>query len=273
MKSLKKVVKSIVSLLIPYRIRKLIFFLFGDTLKSFDAYKKNMFSHISTLREIGFYPSHVIDVGAYHGMWTKEVFTIFPESCFLMVEPQASKQLELEKVASASSKMSYEIALLGESIKDDVKFYEMETGSSIYEENTAFPRNVNYLKMTTLDNLISKKNAIQSCFLKLDVQGAEIDVLKGARKVLENTEFILLEVSTLNYNEKAPLFADIIKYLESIGFILFDICDERRKENNILFQLDIIFIKKQSEYRKKVDFTNKASISNELLDELHPATN
>ena len=258
MKSLKKTIKATLGRLVPYKVRKSIFLLFRSTLKPYDTCVKNMFSHIKILREIGFYPSHIIDIGAYHGMWTKELSTIFPESYFLMIEPQASKKSALEKVASTSPGIAFEIALLGDSVKDKVKFYEMETGSSIYEENTASPREANYLKMNTLDNLLPKDDIIERCFLKLDVQGAEIDVLKGATKVLEKTEFILLEVSTLNYNENAPLFADVIKYLESIGFILFDICDERRRENNILFQLDLIFIKKDSIYREKVDFTEKA---------------
>ena len=93
-----------------------------------------------------------------------------------------------------------------------------------------------------------------NCFIKLDVQGAEIDVLKGATALLKKAEFLLLEISTLNYNYKAPQFTDVIIFLKDIGFVLFDICDKRRMKNEVLYQTDMIFVKESSPIRRSVDF-------------------
>ena len=215
---------------------------------------KNMFQHINLIKDMGFTPSFIIDVGAYIGDWTKDVIKIFPESKFLMVEPQPSKSSRLTNFANSHHLVSFESKLVGESEKRDVKFFDMETGSSIYEENTSFGRSITYLPMTTLDKLAIFHELKGEGLLKLDVQGAELDVLKGAKNILSSIEFLLLEVSTLNYNQGAPLVAEVISLLDGIGYCIFDICDERRTENNVLFQIDILFVKKSSKYRAIVDF-------------------
>ncbi len=215
----------------------------------------HVFHHIANLRKIGFKPGLIVDGGAYVGKWTESVHEIFPESTFLMLEAQTSKKPILQKIVDKYDNVKLEIGLLGDSEKEGIEFYEMETGSSIYEENTHHNRNKVTLNMTTLDAVAAKYPTEGSCFIKLDVQGAEIDILKGATQLLKRTEFVMLEVSTLNFNENAPQFADVVIFMKSIGFVLFDICDEHRKgESQVLFQMDLIFIKETSDIRKSIDF-------------------
>jgi hypothetical protein len=153
--------------------------------------------------------------------------------------------------------VSLESSLLGDVEKDAVEFYQMGSGSSIYEENTDYFREKVTLRMQTLDAIIQKKYMMpENCFIKLDVQGAEIDVLKGAPYLLKRAEFILLEISTLNYNYKAPQFTDVIIFLKEMGFVLFDICDERRLKNEVLYQTDMSFVKESSAIRNAVDFND-----------------
>jgi len=197
----------------------------------------------------------IIDVGACFGEWTKNVRTVFPESTFIMIEPQMSQKSYLHEITSKYENVKLELSLVGESEKDQVEFYEMGTGSSLYWENTDYSRQKTVLKMETVDSIIKKiYQTPNNCFLKLDVQGAEIDVLKGSAELLKKTEFILVEISTLNYSDKAPQFADVIIFLKDAGFVLFDIFDERRLENEVLYQTDMIFAKESSGIRKSVDF-------------------
>ena len=87
------------------------------------------------------------------------------------------------------------------------------------------------------------------------MQGAEIDVLEGATATLQKTDFVLLEASLLNYNQGAPLIADLIAWLDKKDFVLFDICDQQRRNNNTtLVQADLLFSKRNSTVRKKVNF-------------------
>ncbi|WP_145949530.1 FkbM family methyltransferase [Paenibacillus sp. Y412MC10] len=84
--------------------------------------------------------------------------------------------------------------------------------------------------------------------MKLDVQGYELEVLKGAEQTLKDVELVLLEASVRPYNEDAPLFYDVINYMKKNGFIVFDICSLMRKPNsNILLQVDLLFVNENSE--------------------------
>nr|WKN36970.1 FkbM family methyltransferase [Tunicatimonas sp. TK19036] len=251
---IKQIIKSGLKAFVSPAIRRRVYDAIGSTLDSSPIPKYNMFRHITILKELGFHPPFIVDVGAYAGEWTKKVLDIYPNATYLMVEAQPSKKNNLEKIAQQYDNVHLEIALLGETEKENIRFFEMETGSSIYEEKTEFKRREIHLNMCMLDSIVSKYEVDRDCFLKLDVQGAEIDVLKGAQSFLSSTEFIMLEASTLNYNEQAPLFAEVIQFLYEKGFILFDICDERRMSNHILFQIDLIFVRGSSPYRASVNF-------------------
>ena len=62
---------------------------------------------------------------------------------------------------------------------------------------------------------------IQSCdFLKVDVQGAELDVLKGATRTLGKTVVVELEVEFVPLYKNQPLFAEIDIFMRKNGFLL-----------------------------------------------------
>jgi FkbM family methyltransferase len=220
------------------------------------ANNESMFYYINNLKRLGYNPNVVIDIGAYHGEWTLETKAIFPGSKFLMLEAQHAKEQYLEKIAKEHKNVFYKIGLIGKEYNDKVPFYELETGSSVYEEMTHYDRKLTYYPMMTLDSVVQEFNLDGEFFVKLDVQGAELDVLEGATKTLEKVNFILLEASLLDYNNGAPLIAEVIQYMNTKDFVLFDICDQRRKEDAVLFQVDLIFSKRNSMIRKKVNFTS-----------------
>src|SRR3989337_1943755 len=251
---IKHILKSIYKKALSNDQRVKLYGILGATLDSKPILKYDMFHHIRVLKKLGFSPDFIVDAGAYKGGWTQQVLKIYPESTFLMIEAQSSKAADLNVLTEQFKNVHLENILLGDSERENVTFFEMETGSSIYHENTSNKRSETLLEMKTLDSITAKYKIKGDCFLKMDVQGAEIDILKGAEKFLNLTEFILLEVSTLDYNENSPDFAQVIQYLHKIGFLLFDICDEHRTDENVLFQVDLIFVKSSSRFREAVNF-------------------
>ena len=75
---------------------------------------------------------------------------------------------------------------------------------------------------TTLDLVLPEQpyDAEGFPYLVLDVQGAELEVLKGSRILLKKTDVIMTEVSTRELYKNAPLYGDMIKWLEIEGFTL-----------------------------------------------------
>ena len=207
------------------------------------------------LKEKGFAPENVVDCGAYVGNWTRMVKRNFPGANILMIEPQQDKKPLLAQVQNEfPGTVDYVQCLLGPESKPAVAFFEMESGSSVLPELTNVPRKTVALRMTTLDDVLRERKIAKATFLKLDVQGYELEVLKGAKEALKNAEVILLEVSFLLYNQSGPLFHEVVDFMKIHGFLVYDICPLQRWADNTPFQADVFFVKNDSPFRL-VDFT------------------
>ena len=210
---------------------------------------------LQRLKTLGFRPQGILDIGAYDGEWMRMAKTVFPESKVLMVEAQPEKEPILNAACKTyNGSVEYLIALLGQSNQEAVPFFQMHTpfgstGSSLYEEQTSFERHMVSLPMHRLDDLLALRPSTCFSFIKLDVQGAEMDVLSGGPKALNGAEAVLLEVSFLEYNKGAPQFADVVAFMNAKGFVVFDILDCFRAKRDILFQGDILFVRKDSPLR------------------------
>lgn len=198
----------------------------------------------SVLENLGWCPRTVLDIGGYKGHWTRAVQTMFPNARFAIVEPNRHKELE-----TLSSPVYYEV--LSSEIKEIPWYSNMTTGDSIYKELTRHYASVNpsTRMTTTLDILFPNQRF--DC-IKLDCQGAELDILKGGATLLESTDVLLIECSFAGkYNQGAPSFTDYIGYLDSIGFSPVDIT-ELHRANNILCQIDILFVRKTSQLWERI---------------------
>lgn len=202
------------------------------------------------LKSAGYDPHFVVDIGAYHGDWTREFKKIYPAAEMLMLEAQEKKRAVLERVcADFGDTARCQIALLGATSGAKVNFNEMETGSSVYEELSSVDRNVVEKTVVSLDELL-KDGKQPVDFLKLDVQGYELEVLRGATQAMKQAQFVLLEVSVLPYNKGAPLIGDVIQFMSEHQFRIFDYCSQMRRSNGFLQQTDILFAREGSIFLK-----------------------
>lgn len=199
------------------------------------------------LRARGFIPGTIIDIGAHTGEWTKTIKTIFPETPVLMIEARQEAETDLAQVSGCYKDVSYKMALLGASNRECVPFHVQGTGSSIYPERSDEPSSLRVIEMTTLDNVVG--NMRPPFLQKLDVQGAELDVLRGASRTLQNTEIIQLEVPLLSYNDGAPELGQIIIFMNERGFAPYEIAGLVRPFNSHLVQIDMIFVRATSKLR------------------------
>ena len=100
-------------------------------------------------------------------------------------------------------------------------------------------------RTTTLDQLFPTHRFE---FVKIDCQGAELDILAGGQTLLQGTDVVLLECPFAGqYNIGAPSFADYIRTLDALGFAPLDL-PELHRANGILCQIDILFLRNTSPY-------------------------
>jgi FkbM family methyltransferase len=219
----------------------------------------SMWGSLANLKSSGFAPRTVIDVGAWIGDWTEHVHAIFPDASFLMVEANPGKRARLEKIAAQlGPSVHLRMALLGRESRDDVPFYAMEAGSSVLPENTGFERARLTLPMTTLDEVSGASTLEAPVLLKLDVQGYELEVLRGGPLTLARSEVVLLEVSLLEYNQGAPLMHEVVAFMNAAGFVPYDVCGQLRRETDAaLCQIDLMFVRTDSALRAKKPVWNR----------------
>jgi len=193
---------------------------------------------------------YVYDVGANIGEWsTFYKKTSLKDSIFYLFEANESHRKYLEE-----KNFNFFIEVLSDKIKI-VEFYNNNnsTGDSYFRENTGNHDNLSPQKITTttLNELVSKNNLPLPDLIKIDTQGAEIDILLGADKVLENCKLLYLECPIFeNFNKNNLNILDYIKCAKELGFIPQDI-NQIHHYGGFLVQLDILFIKK--ELHQKLD--------------------
>lgn len=196
------------------------------------------------LRARGFDPAFSVDVGAYQGEWAQLCRSVFPASKVLLVEAQEAKKPILEGVVAAGAgAFSLEMSLLGAEDGRSVGFSEMETGSSVFAESSHFARNVVEKSTARLDTLLARGGYPKVDFLKLDVQGYELEVLKGAPVALGQATAVLVEASLLPINAGCPLLPEVVTFMTAAGFRLFDFCSQLRRADGVLWQTDLLFLR------------------------------
>jgi FkbM family methyltransferase len=85
------------------------------------------------------------------------------------------------------------------------------------------------IEVITLDHFCQTEDIGEIDFLQVDVQGADLDVLKGASWILDKSILaIQIEVEFSHLYQGQPLFADVDTFLRAKGFSLFDLTTLRR---------------------------------------------
>jgi len=215
-----------------------------------------MIPHLQRLSKLGRQPVNVLDIGAYDGSWALALKQAFPAARIHCFEAQEKMAQPLEALTRRYADIGFTKALLGADSSQVVEFHVQETrhgssGSSIYKETTGFETEVVTMPIQTVDEILEDVHFPPVDFIKIDVQGAEIDVLKGAVKAMQTAEVLVTELSLVDYNEGAPLIHEVMAFLAGHGFVLYEIADTHRRRNDTLIQIDGIFVKMNSPLRQK----------------------
>ena len=210
-----------------------------------------LINSLKKLKSFGFEPINILDIGANKGKWSLLVKKkVFPLANYTLIE--AIDYDELSSINNFSN-MTSMIVLLDEKVGKVIWNEMRNTGDSIYKENTSYFDDCKKIERdtTTLDIAFQDKKYFD--LIKIDCQGAEIPILKGGKNTILNTSVIILEMPFMGeYNIGVPNFFEHIKYMDEIGYQVYDIIEMHRAED-ILIQIDIIFLKKGHIFEKKVN--------------------
>ena len=196
----------------------------------------------------GFKPRSILDVGANKGDWSRMAAEVYPNASFLLIEPQHEMHLHLEQfcrdfpkarwVEAGSGATEGELTL---TIWDD-----MEGSSFLPEENTPLTigKKRRSVKIVTIDSLYDCKTDLPD-LVKLDVQGFELEALKGAQMLFGRTELFILEVSLYECTPHCPLFSEVVGFMTQRGYEVYALPGfMRRPFDAALGQADIAFARR-----------------------------
>lgn len=200
------------------------------------------------LAQAGFAPDGYIDVGAFRGDWTRLARRLLGNKPALMVEGQAALIPALQAYANSSDDLILAQGVLS-ATSEQREFYEMGTGSSMFSEASDVARNTTRVTTRTLDEVAVPLLARAAApFLKIDVQGAELEVLKGGTKVLERASLVQLELAMLPYNQNAPLLPEVVAWMAERGWLPTEISGFSRPRDTLV-QIDMVFAREGSQLR------------------------
>lgn len=187
-------------------------------------------------------PKTMLDIGAHTGEYYKAFTQVFPDCQCLLIDGNSSVEPFLKQLG-----VPFHIFLLGKENKD-VTFYTHKTnpictGNSIYRELSEHYSDCieQTAKCHRLDDI--NKNDVIFDFVKIDAQGAELDIFEGGKKTFSKTKAIALETSITPYNKNAPLQHEVIKFMTDNNFALKGILAENRDPQGKLLQQDMLFVR------------------------------
>lgn len=197
-------------------------------------------------------PEHLecyIDVGAYDGSFFEVIRNEATIGSSLLIEPQEVyyNRLHSRYAADPSVKVIQSV-LMSDSRPVSFHINKLSATSSVFAADEKLlgseidiTGEAVQSQSKTLDQVAGAYAKID--LLKLDVQGAELEVLKGGTATLKRTRLAWIEVSFKPLYKNSPLFHDIQQYMESQGFVMINILPGFRGKSGELLQADCLFKK------------------------------
>ena len=182
-------------------------------------------NYLVKLKDSGFEPKIIFDIGACVLHWTNEAQRIWTDAEYIAFEAMDSCEFLYQERG-----LQYHMGLLSNESGKEVDFYQNDYhpgGNSYYIENEEVnPQAPQYFNEShrkklctiTLDALVHLKQFPPPDLIKMDVQGAELDILKGAQETIKTAKHIILELQVVEYNKGAPLKDTVIEYMDLIGY-------------------------------------------------------
>ena len=191
-----------------------------------------------------FTPTRILDIGANVGQFHQAAKQAFPDAYIYSIEANEDCRQSLSQITD-----DFAITLLTAK-PGTYDFYTLKngpsaTGNSVYKELTDHYSDDKVEIVKAEGKPLSYLFPPESYFdlIKIDVQGAELDVMEGGRSLCSKAKAILLETSLIAYNEGAPNLGDVAIFMDQLGFSPIEVIDETHIPGQI-WQQDILFIRR-----------------------------
>jgi FkbM family methyltransferase len=199
------------------------------------------------LRQLGFSPRHIVDVGANRGNWTRTAFKYFREPVYTLVEPQEHLRSYSQNLISHGCKLNWINAGCGDFSGTLPLFVNYRDDSSTFVDQHDEPAGSQRITvpMMTLNQIVASSGAGLPEMVKIDAEGFDLKVLAGASDLLGKTDIFLVEAAVRGASENSV--AEVVRFMAEAGYNLLDITDlNRSPKHRVLWLCELAFLRKGS---------------------------
>jgi FkbM family methyltransferase len=196
--------------------------------------------------------TRVYDIGANVGLFAKTCAALFNHVEITCFEPVPTTYEVLKRECGKSPRIQVKQLAVGERAGVQRMYTSgfdqadslLKPGKDLLNGwGAAKPSGYVDVKVVALDDYVHGKNSEINIFLKIDVQGYELFVLKGAERTLKQCRCIQVEVSIREMYQDAPKLPDVWQFLIDHGFELAEIFGVLRSpQHGLPVSCDLLFI-------------------------------
>jgi FkbM family methyltransferase len=180
--------------------------------------------------EIDLRQALVVDIGANEGAFSKAVLAVAPHAEIIAAEPSPGPRARLEARLGARSNVTIrDVAVSATSGTATFHLTAHDHNSSLRAPRAEMQQTVDLgwvragdieVRTVTLDELVGDRGVD---VLKIDVQGAEMDVLQGGEATLARAWSVLLEMNFISQYEGDATFNTLHAEMDRLGFSLVNV--------------------------------------------------
>jgi FkbM family methyltransferase len=210
-------------------------------------------SFFPLLKQFGFAPKHIVDVGANHGNWTRTAIKYFPDALYTLVEPQDHLKVHITDLVDSGYRIRWLNVGAGDKSGTLPFVLSFRDDSSTFALTEEQARNAG-LRQITVE--VKTLNEIASALpppeiVKIDAEGFDLKVLAGASDLLGKTDIFLIEAMFCCPYENSV--AAVVTFMANAQYRLIDITDlTRSPKYGVLWLCELAFLRNGSPLLERV---------------------
>lgn len=212
--------------------------------------------HVPSFIDLHF--ASVVDVGANRGQFTLLMAGLYPDARIVAFEPLMDPFRKLLEVTAKLPKVRAINSAIGSTrTTAPMNVSKRDDSSSLLPisamQEKIFPNTgrarIDHVRVAPLGDFIDEMDLERPSLLKIDVQGFELEVLKGSDDCLDRFDAVYVEASFVQLYNGQPFASDIIDYLHQRGFRLRGIYNLSQMSDGRAVQADFLFDRRQDNGR------------------------